>query len=179
MTTDTMPPQPASLKTIGTLAEALRFTDDDLRANRDGRLSDAQIYLLRAAWQRALIIAVVALIIIGLIAALLIYQGQQPDSAVLSVIGVALTLVNAAIMGLLAQNTIRLNADLRASSLIVTRGTVTHTVKIYNRAASYLLDIEGERLIMSKSVFFAFADKESYALYRTASSKTLLSAERV
>jgi hypothetical protein len=175
MTTQPSPP----ITSIGTLNDALHFTDDDLDANRAGQLSDAQRARLRAAFQRSLIVAFIALMGIGLTAAVLIYQGQRSDSLVLSIIGVSLTLVNAAIMGILAQSYIRLSADLRADSLLVTRGIVSHTVRIYSRAASYLLEIQGERLLVPKAVFFAFEDKQSYALYRTRASKTLLSAERL
>ena len=179
MTTETVPPQPQPLTSIGSLDEVLNFTDEDLQANRAGHLSDAQIERLRAGWRRYLIVGIIALIVIGFFAVLLIFQGQRGESDVLVFIGFALTLINAAIMGLIGQAYIRLSRDLRASSLITTCGTVVHTVKIYNRAATYLLDIEGERLLVPKPVFFAFEDKVPYALYRTAGSKTLLSAERL
>lgn len=162
---------------IGNLSDVLRFTEDDLAANRAGALSDAQRQRLEGAWNRTALIAGISVFAIIIGATFLIFLGQRNESAVLTVIGLVLTVVNAGIVGLLAQSRIRLNQDLRLN-VVSTKGTVAHTVKVFNRTATYVLEMNGERLLVSKPVFFAFEERTAYTLYRTAANKTLLSAEK-
>ncbi|GEM_PF-1097635 len=174
-------PKTEPRRAIGTLNEALRFTLADLAANRAGHLSDSQIEALRRAWRRSAVTTAVIVIGIGIGAILMLYAGQQNGSFVLTLIGIALTLLNAGIVGFAAQARIRLNADLR-QPIIAVRGIVRHTIRVSGKAATYILDVEGtdsppERMLVAKPVFFAFEENVPYCLYRTAASKTLLSAE--
>jgi hypothetical protein len=173
---------PTPRTTLFTLPEALNFTDDDLIANRDGQISPRQRERLQANWRRMLFFGVIALIVIGFGAALLIFLGTQNNSLILTLIGFALTLLNAFIMGIGVQNRIRLDRDLREierNGLLVTSGDVKHTLRVVSRAAAYILEIAGERVSVPKTVFFAFEEKGRYTLYRTPVSKTILSAEQI
>ncbi|MFN8528243.1 MAG: hypothetical protein U0670_06505 [Anaerolineae bacterium] len=162
---------------LGNLSDVLHFTDDDLAANRSGALSPAQRQRLERMWNRSALIGGITVLGIIFGATFLIFIGQRNESSVLTVIGLVLTVVNAGIVGLLAQSRIRLNQDLRLS-VSSTQGIIAHTVKVFNRTATYILEVNGERLLVSKPVFFAFEERTAYILYRTAANKTLLSAEK-
>jgi len=82
------------------LSEALQFTEEDIAANREGRLSPAQQARLRRGFRRTLIAGIIGIIVIGLGATTLIFLGQQNNSMVLVVLGIALTVLNAFIVGM-------------------------------------------------------------------------------
>ncbi|MDX2162115.1 MAG: hypothetical protein SF162_12375 [bacterium] len=170
---------PPPRTSIGTLHETIPFTDADLYANRDRRLSDGQRARLTRAWNRLAGFGAVAFIAVVLIASWLFFQaGREENGLILSILGGSLTVVNALIVARLAQSRIRLNQDLRGA-VTATHGTVTHTVKVYNRAATYLIEIDGERLLVPKAVFFAFEERAPYVLYRSAATRVLLAAEKL
>lgn len=177
MTTDT-PKQ----TTLTPLPVALNFTDDDLEANRAGQLSERQLYRIQSGWRRLLIIGVLALIGIGFVATVLIFLGNQHESPILTVLGLALTLVNALVMGTGVQMRIRMNRDLRQveeSGLLITEGKVKHTLQVIRRSSFYWLEVKDERINVSKTTFFAVEENARYRLYRLPFSKTLLSAEKL
>jgi hypothetical protein len=160
------------------LSSALGFTADDLAANREGRLSAAQQERLRRASRRFLVIGIISIIAIGLGAAVLIFIAQQNNSAILYLIGVVLTIVNAAIVGLLVQNRLRSQSDL-SHPVRVDEGIVNRTLRISGRTPAYILKLKDERIIVNKPTFNAFIEGAVYRLYRAASSKAVLSAELV
>jgi hypothetical protein len=160
------------------LSDALNFTTDDLEANRAGRLSPAQQDRLRRGFRRALIIGIIALILIGLGAAVFIYMGQQNNTVILTLLGFALTVINAAIVGLLIQNWLRLQGDL-SNPPQIQDGIVRRTLRIAGRHPTYILTFDGDQLVVNKPTFNAFIEGAVYKLYRAATSKMLLSAELV
>ena len=160
------------------LEDALRFNADDLAANREGRLSPSQQERLRRASRRTLIVGIIGIVAIGLGATTFIYLGQQGNSMILTLIGIALTVVNAGIVGFLIQNRIRWQHDI-TQPVEMQDGIVQRTLRISGRTPTYLLRFEGENLVVNKPTFNAFIDGAVYKLYRTSSSKTLLSAELV
>lgn len=177
----TIPPTAERRIAIGTLSEALRFTQADLAENRAGRISDSQRDQLTIDGGRIFRIGIAALIGIGFLAALALFAGAQNRQPVLTLIGITLTILNAGIMGFIVRNRLRLSDDVR-NLLMRDQGVINHTVRIVGgRTATYLLDFHSElgteRLLVPKNVFFAFEEGQSYALYRTAASKTLLAAE--
>jgi hypothetical protein len=160
------------------LTSALGFTADELAANRENRLSTAQEERLRHAARRLLVIGIGGIIVIGLGAAVLIFIAQQNNSAILFLIGVVLTIVNAAIVGLLVQNRLRSQSDL-TQPVRTQEGIVHRTLRISGRTPTYILRIGNEQIIVNKPTFNAFIDGAVYKLYRTAGSKALISAELV
>src|SRR5690606_34829136 len=111
------------------LSEALQFTEEDIAANREGRLSPAQQARLRRGFRRTLIAGIIGIIVIGLGATTLIFLGQQNNSMVLVVLGIALTVLNAIIVGFLVRSRLRLQSDL------------THPVKMQDGIVSRTLRI--------------------------------------
>lgn len=159
------------------LADVLNFSDDDLAANRAGNLSDSQRARLTRGWQRTLWIIVGLVIGLGLLATILLFLGQRNESPILGVIGIIITVVNAVLVGLGAQSYLRTTSDLRGGRVNIISGVVSHTIRVTGRAATYILKVDDQEIIVPKVVFFAFEDAKPYRLYRAPASKTLLAAE--
>lgn len=160
------------------LMTALNFTEIDLNANRTGDISLTQAERLRKSWRRTLWISLLILFAVLIGASLLIYTGQRQGNGILLVMGVALTIINAFIMGRLVQARYRLVADLRPP-VVVHDGQIERTLRIIGRGRLYILKIDGRELIVTRPIFNAFEDKARYRLYRTSASKQILSAERL
>jgi len=157
---------------------ALNFTEIDLNANRAGDISLAQAERLRRSWRRTLWVSLIILLLVLIGASLLIYLGQRQGNGIMTLIGIALTVLNAYIMGRLAQARYRLVADLRPP-IVVQDGQVERTLRIVGRGRLYVLKIDGRELLVTRPIFNAFEDKARYRLYRTPASKQILSAERL
>ncbi len=159
--------------------QALGFNGDDLRENRAGRMSEGQKERIRRGWRRTLIAIVVVLVVVIILATALIFIGQQNDSPVLTMIGIFLTVINAVVMGFGIQNGLRVNRDLSSGNVEITRGLVTHTIRVFRRAPTFVLKIDDVTMVVPKPVFLAIEDGKRYALYRAPASRTLLSAEAI
>ncbi len=164
--------------TISTLPETLNFTPDDLAANRDGRLSEAQKERLTRNWQRTLWIVIGIVIGCGFGATTLLFLAQQQGSPVLTFLGILVTVINAGIVGLGAQSYLRTSRDIREARVDTLSGVVSHTIRVSGRVATYILKLDGVPLVVSKPVFFAVEDNKPYRFYRAPTSKTLLSGEK-
>ena len=164
-------------KTLGSLTEALNFSEEDLQANRAGRLSEAQKYRLTRGWRRTLWIVIGLVIVLTLGATTLIFVAQNNDLPVLNVIGVLMTIINAGIVGLGAQSYLRTSSYLKGGKVATISGVVSHTIRVSGRVATYILKVDNQNVVVSRLVFFAVEDGKAYHLYRAPSSKTLLSAE--
>jgi uncharacterized membrane protein len=161
------------------LASALDFNSDDLQVNRSGMISERQRARLRASRSRAALLSVLALVVIGLVAAGVLFLAQQGKSWIALLIGIALTVVNALIMGRMVQNWLRTAGDLQRAEVQTLSGVVTRTVRVIGRAVIYVLAIDGRELIIPKEVFNAIADGSRWRLYRAAQTGTLLAGEPI
>ena len=159
------------------LADVLNFSAEDLAANRAGGLSDSQRARLTRGWRRTLWIIVGLVAGFGLLATILLFLGQRNESPILSVIGITITVVNAALVGLGAQSYLRTTSDLRSGRVAIIGGVVSHTIRVTGRVATYILKVDGQEIVVPKVVFFAFEDAKAYRLYRAPASRTLLAAE--
>jgi hypothetical protein len=160
------------------LSDALHFNDEDIAANRDGRLSADQQVRLRRGFRRILIAGIIGIILIGLAATTLIFLGQQNSATVLVILGIVLTVLNAIIVGFLVRSRLRLQSDL-TKPVRMQDGIVNRTLRISGRSPTYILKFEGDEIIVNKNAFNAFIDGAVYKLYRTAASDTLVAAEMV
>jgi len=157
--------------------QALDFDADDLAANRTGVLTEAQRKRLRAARGRVARIRGGSVLVIGLFATTFLFIGQQNADVVLRLLGITASIFNALLVGLLARSWLRLSADLEAPEVNILSGTLTHTIRVMGRAATYVVTLDGEEVVVSKDAFLAFADKAPYRLYRAPHSLIILSAE--
>lgn len=162
-----------------TLAEALQFTNDDLAANRAGQLSGAQAARLRRNVRRTLT-AILAIVFFSiLLATVLIFLGQQNGSVVLTLVGIVLTIFNAGVVGFGVQSWARYRIDVGATPVLAQEGEVARTLRLVGRTPLYIVTFQGSRIAVSKDAFNAFGEGTTFRLYRSAGSKTLLSAEKV
>lgn len=162
------------------LMQALQFTSDDLAANRRGVIGPAQATRVRRTFRRALALGV-ALLVLGVLgAAASLYFGDRNDDLVLTLVGIALTVFNAAVVGFLAQWWLRTQTDLKRPVQMNT-GVVHRTVRARPNGGliGYVLRVEGQPkdLRVNRPVFNAFMDGTAYRFYRAAGSHVLLSAE--
>jgi hypothetical protein len=161
------------------LAGALDFDSDDLQINRSGMISERQRARLRTSRSRSTLISVLALVVIGLVAAGVLFLAQQGNSWIALLIGIALTAVNAVIMGRMVQNWLRTAGDLQRAEIQTLSGVVKRTVRVVGRAVIYVLTIEGHELVVPKEVFNAIVDGSRWRLYRAAHTGTLLAGEPI
>lgn len=159
------------------LMPLLNFTPDDLTANRDGQLSGRQAERLRGMRQRALWVGIGVILLVSVIAALALYLGQRNAVTILTFIGIAISICNAAIAGVLMRNWLRLNADLQSGAVAAQTGEVQHTVRVAGRAASYVVKLGDVEFSVSKPVFLALQTGARYRFYSTPISRVLLAAE--
>ncbi len=159
------------------LMEALNFDTDDLARNREGRLSARQLERLRQLRGRSVLIGMGIILLIGFAAALIVFLSQRNNSPILLLVGIGVTICNAALTGILARNWLRLNADIRAGEVASVSGSVHHTIRVAGRVAQYLLRVDGIDITVSKPVFLAVAEGKPYRFYRAPASRVLLSAE--
>ena len=159
------------------LADVFNFSAEDLAANRAGALSEAQKARIERGWRRIFWIILALVVGCGLAATILLFLAQQNHSPILSVIGIAITIINAVIVGLGAQSYLRTSGDLRGGRVATINGVVSHTIRVSGRVATYILKVDGQEIVVPKAVFFAVAEGKPYRLYRAPASKTLLAAE--
>lgn len=163
------------------LAEALGFTAEDLAANREGRLSATQRARLQSAWRRSA--GVYGVLMIGgiLLATILLFAARRTDSPVLNIVGIGVTFINAAVVGLFAQSWLRFRGDTDGRPLQVLTGPATRTLNINPRArmAAYFVTVGGARIRVNKPIFNAFTEHAVYRVYRAPLSHQLLTAEQI
>ncbi len=163
-----------------TLAQALRFSEADLSANRTGVLSESQATLLQTRKSRLMFIGINAFFVLAFIATVFIFLGSKPDNAgILTIIGIGLTICNALVMGILFRQWLKLNADTSAQKVAIITGKLERVLKPLNRRViTYIIRVNDTETVIPKDVFIAFVHGKTYTLYRTPYTGILLSAER-
>ena len=159
------------------LPVALRFSTEDLEANRQGLLSPAQIACMISIRQRRMLIAAALFIILVLAATVLIYVGQLNRNAILFGAGAALTVINAVLVGRAGRDFMSVGGDLRRGRVEVLAGDVERVLSRGRASDSYMLRINGAELTVAKEVFVGFRHEAPYRIYRASVSRNLLSAE--
>ena len=183
MTTDTSTPTDATAADHqpSTLAAELKFTPDDLAANRTGHISEMQDYRLRLRRQRAVLTGIAVLIAVIIAATVLIFAGtREGGSGILAIIGVGITVCNAALMAIFARHWARLHSDIQNGAVQATTGELERVIKpVSRRVVNYMIRVEDAEVFVSKEAFETFEHEATYTLYRAPNTGTLLSAEKV
>jgi hypothetical protein len=163
------------------LMQALGFASDDLAANRAGQLSEMQHYLFRVKRRRSIAIGALIVLVCVFIASLLVFMGGREDgSAILTLIGIGVTICSAAIMGVFARYWMRLTVDIQNKSVQAYSGKLERVIKPVNRRVmNYMIRVDGAETFVSKEAFETFDHLIDYTIYRAPSTGTLLSAERL
>ncbi len=166
------------------LMAALNFSTEDLQANRAGKLSAAQIKRLQQQRGRAILIGIAAMFVVALVATTFLFFGNQQSSPILTLVGISVTILNTAMMGLFLRHWLRLSADIGGGTVTSICGETTFTVRMLNkRTALYLVRVESDQsgvaeLDVPRLVFEALRRyKGAYCLYRAPRTGKLLSVE--
>jgi hypothetical protein len=160
--------------------QALGFTLDDLNCNRARQMSERQHYQLRVRRRRSIAIGVLITLVMVFIASLLIFFGSREDgSFILTIVGIGVTLCNAALVGVLARHWLRLSADIREGTVQAISDTLERVIKPVNRRVfNYAIRVGEAEVFVSKEAFEAFAHNTPYTIYRAPHTGALFSAER-
>ena len=160
------------------LMGAVRFNADDLEANREGKISEIQSYFLRVRRRQSMAIGLAIFVVIIIIASLLIFAGRRDSSGILTIIGIGVTLCNAAITGIFARYWLRLNADIQKGVVNVISGKLERVIKPVNhRVVNYMIRIDNNELMVDKAVFALLEHEQAYTVYRTPYAGILLAIE--
>jgi hypothetical protein len=161
------------------LMQELNFTPDDLEANRAGQMSDMQHWRLRTRRRRSIFIGMMLTVIIVFIASLFIFMGQQDDgSTIMTMVGISLTLLNAAIIGIFARFWLRLSTDIGEKRVIITTGRLERVIKPINRRVlNYLIRVDDVEVVIAKEAFDQFEHNTPYTLYTAPHTGAMLAAE--
>ena len=159
------------------LQSALRFSEADLKTNRQGKLSATQIERIKGTRRRNSILAALFFVFLVIAATLLIYLGGQGNNPILSGAGILLILLNAILSGILGRSWMRIGSDLRAGAVEVLAGDLERVLRRGRSGDNYLLRIDGTELTVTRDIFLGFQHEAPYRIYRTSHSRVLLSAE--
>jgi len=165
-------PKTEAVDAENALMWAIGFIQEDLNANRDGRLSKIQRDQIASQMFRWMGIAILATLVIlwsvlnaaGRINSA-IEQGGIVWSIVASVAGFAWCMWK------------QFYDEIRAPEIGAVQGRVELGFQNSKNATALTLTIQGMRFNIKQNVFLAFTNGDSYAIYYAPYSKTLLSAE--
>lgn len=163
--------------TTGELMLVLKFTDADLHANRNGKLSVTQSAQLKRDKQRIALIGLGLFFVFVLVSTGLIFSGQRSQNDVAFVGGFVLIMANALTVGILGREYMRLDGDQRLGSVDALAGPVERVILRGRRSDRYLLRIEGEDINVNSETLACFEHRARYRIYRTQRAQVLLSAE--
>ena len=161
------------------LMTAMRFGESDLRANRLGALSSAQMERMITTRRRQSALAALLFIALVVAATSLIFSGQRNQNQILALAGACLIILNAILVGIMGRAFIRLGSDLRAGNIEVLAGEVERVVRRGRQGDNYLIRVDGNSLYVSRDIFLSFQHEAPYRIYRTAHARLLLSAELI
>lgn len=156
------------------LSQAIGFTEDDLIANRAGKLSEMQTYELRVARRRVVFVNVLILITVVLIVSAMIYAGNS----ILMLIAIGVLICYPILSFQAVKYWLRLTQDIRAEEVEATTGTLERVIKpITRRVFNYMIRVNTVEVFVSKELFDALEHQTTYTLYRAPNTGKLLSME--
>lgn len=167
--TDYLPDKPKHI-----LQQAIGFELEDISINEDGRLSDPQKQKLRRDVARWLLFAFIAVLFYGWnIKSFL--EGTRTNDEVGSFI--LICILAAPIVLFVIDKSLRLTGDLIRGKVFCAVGQIGLDVsKTRQGKVKYHLMVDDIHFDVTKSVFLAFKNNESYAIYYIPLSKRILSA---
>jgi len=160
------------------LQRTLKFDVDDLRANRDGRMSERQRGKYQTPQPNKLVIGVIighGVLITGILGAIAIATGERALWVVLGIV-VAVAFIPFVLMQNEANIKPTLKSDVNKGKVAVACGIVILTAK-GNNNPYYELYVDGVTMRITPSQASAFVDKETYCVYYLPLSYMLLTAE--
>jgi hypothetical protein len=161
-----------------TLQTILKFNADDLKANRDGRVSNTQFEKYKPAEVNRLAVYVImghVLVLGGIFAAIAIFTGK---GAMWIVFGIVVAAALLPFVLLQNEGNIKpaLRGDVKLGKVMKACGIIILTER-KGRQIYYDLYVDGVTLQISASQAAAFVHQDSYCVYYLPRSLMLLSAE--
>lgn len=158
--------------------QLLHFNQEDLAFNRQAKLSDRQRTDLLTRRRRTMFVGGFIMLLAILMATTAIFLGRRNDSSLLTIIGIGVTICNAAIIGVFTRYWLRLSNDISHGEILVLKGKIERVVRPINRRiAMYTVRLEDTEVTVSKELFKEFQHGKRYRLYRTPYTGILLAAE--
>ncbi|GAB1420981.1 hypothetical protein MASR2M15_11120 [Anaerolineales bacterium] len=158
------------------LAEVLAFEETDLKMNREGSMSPAQLQQLKKSRRQTVWMAGAAAMVFSLLASVFLFAAVQNGSGILNIVGIALTIINAAILGMLGRRFMLHDRDIRQGSVSCLEGRLERIVRP-KQGAHYVLRIAENDIVVNKEIFKAFGHDIDYRLYFAPHTGRLLAAE--
>jgi hypothetical protein len=143
------------------LMETIGFTEDELKLNQEGYISEHQynvLYERRNLW-------LIGILLLGCVLIILLFGIGFNFPHILVGVGVFYC----------SQKWLMINSDLRQRRSLSIEGRVSLDVG-GGKGQSYTLMVENEQFAVNKNVFLAFKNGDPYRLFYTPYSKHLLSA---
>lgn len=162
---------------VQSLMTLLQFGAQDLQANHEERLGDQQRQRLQHLQRRALMVGALGFLAFAIAASVCLFIGTENGHLIMFLLGMFLTMVNALYVGIFARQWLRLQADLRAGTVIRTQGELERVVKANGRMNNFLIRIADETFYVNKDIFLLFGHEMPYAVYHSPYSHVLLAAE--
>ncbi|MEL6268457.1 MAG: hypothetical protein AAFV33_16330 [Chloroflexota bacterium] len=167
-----------STSKLDLLMRELRFTEDDLAANRDGHLSDRQRDYIRTDSQKNMLLGIAIVAVLVVSTAALLFVGIQNGNRILQGLGVVLLFCNTGASLIFGLNRVRSSYDLRTNEVTVIEGEAQHVVRQFGRAQAGSVRIgDIVEVATSPEAFKAFEPGQTYRLYRSLHTKRILSVE--
>ncbi|MGB1287959.1 MAG: hypothetical protein ACPG7F_15585 [Aggregatilineales bacterium] len=134
-------PEQTEIPPAEALMPFLNFTPDDLIANRAGQIGEMQQEHLKRAQQRVVLFGVGGFYALAFVGTVFLFMGAQNESAILSLVGVLIVVLNGLLVGLLGRQYMRLRADLRSGTVDIVAGTMERVVQSGRQINNYLLRV--------------------------------------
>jgi hypothetical protein len=161
------------------LMSVFDFSADDLAANREGNLSEMQLYVLKIRLRRSVFIGLGVMLGLAFAATLCLFLGNRQASPILTITGIGITFCSALVTGNFARGCVRLNADIRGAKAQRHHGKLERIIKpVTRRVAIYLIRVDGAEFNIGKDAFKLFKHEAVYTLYRAPYSGQLLSIDQ-
>ncbi len=162
------------------LMDVLHYDDDDLEANRAGRMTQRQIkrlnqdrILLMLLWLIPALLGVGALSLSCMV--VFAVSTQHMDTLLfLLIIGFGVIIWLTLYFGAKSK---RLVADLREQRVEEVEGRIDLSLQYGRNNIAYAVQVDDERFALKKPVFFAFKNGDPYRIYYAPHSKRILSVE--
>jgi hypothetical protein len=159
------------------LQAAIGFNEDDLGANKQGKLSDGQIDCMIGSQKRSTLAIVLAVLGLGLSCFMwnlwrVYHNGYWFYGAVIGIVGCM------AVLSFSSRNRDDLRHDLKASRVEMREGPIRLDMERVGRdSVIWKLMIGDQEFEVSSVVFLAFKNDDPYRVYYLPHSRRLLSAE--
>lgn len=176
------------LKPDELLMASIGFDEDDLEANRAGKLGRNQRERLQRMRREAKLdrFAMTLMSIVISVPGLILVLGSLVNSSQEWLLGTPILIAGLAFFGRKAWQSLRLadsqHSDLFMGKIARIEGRISLDVQARNNksgpgSVEYTVRLEGRKLIVTREVFLAFKNGDPYALYYAPRSNVLLAAE--